>query len=91
MIMVGFELYCKLLEESVQKYKPSVPNDQKENTYLKNKSIYIPNWYIENPQERLIVYRRLINCKNAAEQKEIKIELLDRYGSLPKSLENIFL
>jgi transcription-repair coupling factor (superfamily II helicase) len=89
-ISVGFDLYCKLLEESVYKAKHKKPI-QKTNIFIDPEvKAYIPEDYIADPRERFALYKRLMGLGSDAELMAIKYEIEDRYGSCPSLVEDFF-
>ncbi|MGL5985180.1 MAG: DEAD/DEAH box helicase, partial [Cetobacterium sp.] len=86
--MFGYNLYTKLLQEEISKIKGDYKEEFETKIDLKEEA-YISKDYIEN-NERLVIYRRLINIKNATSLKELKIEIADRFGFLPRETNNLF-
>ncbi|MFL2659879.1 MAG: transcription-repair coupling factor [Alphaproteobacteria bacterium] len=90
---IGIELYQKMLQEAMEKQTNS-DEDCQDLEFIPNISIgisiYIPDSYISGLSERLSFYRRLANVQQDKETDEIAIEMVDRYGKLPKELENLF-
>jgi transcription-repair coupling factor (superfamily II helicase) len=89
---VGFDLYCRLLEEAVQELK-EVDVERKP---LREPPVvdlplhaYIPRDYIEDLDMRLDIYQRLANVSNAKQVAEIGDELEDRFGKLPVPVVNL--
>lgn len=80
----GYNLYTKLLQEEIAKVKGNYREDFETNIVLKEDS-YIPKDYIEG-DERLIIYRRLVDTRELDRLYEIKEELVDRFGELPKEV-----
>ncbi|MGL4977766.1 MAG: DEAD/DEAH box helicase [Cetobacterium sp.] len=86
--MFGYNLYTKLLQEEISKIKGDYKEEFETKIDLKEEA-YISKDYIEN-DERLVIYRRLINIKNVISLKDLKIEIADRFGFLPKETNNLF-
>ncbi|MGL5001267.1 MAG: DEAD/DEAH box helicase [Cetobacterium sp.] len=84
----GYNLYTKLLEEEISKVKGNFKIDFENKISLKEEA-FIPKDYIEG-DERLLVYRRLVNIQEQSILKDTKEELIDRFGLLPKSVFNLF-
>ncbi len=86
--LIGFELYCEMLAEAVKglKEKP----EEKEEEIIAEVNIpvdaYIPDAYIEDPAQKLLMYKRLSRIRNDEELADIKGELTDRYGAIPQPL-----
>ncbi len=86
---VGYELYCKMLGEAVSKMKGiSVAEDF--NTVINLEvSAFIPQEYIFNEEQKLDMYKRIALITTEKEKEEIRDELIDRFGSVPLSAENL--
>ena len=94
---VGFDLYCKLIDESVQKLKRQIEGDET-NVELKRFTdakidvdfdLMIPKDYIENESERVAIYHRLVNIKKPEDLVNFEHELQDRFGPVPQSVTRI--
>lgn len=85
---VGFELYQKLLEETLRELKGEKPRPLTPEINIPIEA-YIPADYIESDAERLLVYRRLSMVEDSQELEEIKEELKDRYGPIPAPLKGL--
>ena len=83
----GYNLYTKLLQEEVSRIKGDYIEDFETKISL-NEEAYLPKTYIEG-DERLIIYRRLVDIKSLDELKNIQIELKDRFGDIPKEVLNL--
>ncbi len=79
MISVGFELYCKLLEESVAELKGQSVASDADATIDINVSAFIPETYIPDSDQRLIEYKRLADVKNDRDLSVLKEEWKDRF------------
>ncbi|MBI2875858.1 MAG: DEAD/DEAH box helicase, partial [Candidatus Tectomicrobia bacterium] len=86
---VGFEFYCKLLEEAVKELNGEFSEDDVEPEILLNLEGYIPAEYIANTNQRLDVYKRLSDIREPEDLQWIREELIDRYGALPEALERL--
>ncbi len=88
---VGYDLFLGLLEEAVARLKgePVVENLEPEiNVPL---SVFIPESYIADIDQRLLAYRRLARMRQLKEIADFKRELADRYGSPPREVNNLLL
>jgi len=84
MISVGFDLYCKLLEESVAELKgESVSSDHDTQVDI-NVTAYIPESYISDNEQRLIEYKRLADVKSERQLNMLLEEWRDRFGPSPQ-------
>lgn len=87
MVQVGFELYCKLLNQAVKKAKKEKIQNPPAIVFSPKMKAYIPDTYVENEQERLTLYRRLMSLTHQSQLDDLVEEIEDRYGKLPKLVE----
>lgn len=86
---VGYDLYCKMLNEAVKNKKGiSAIEDFNTNIDLEADA-YIPPAYIVNEVQKLDIYKRIAGIENEKECDDMREELLDRFGEIPKSAENL--
>ena len=88
---VGYDMFLKLLDQAVHDLKGdtyTAPLDPEINMSL---STGFPADYIESVEQRLTLYRRLSRLDSVSEITDIKKELTDRYGKLPRQAENMLL
>ncbi len=83
MVAVGFDLYCKLLEESVSELKGEGVTYDFDTQVDINVTAYIPETYIEDNGQRLIEYKRLADVKAERGLKMLTDEWRDRFGPVP--------
>lgn len=87
---VGYDLYCKMLNEAVMKLKGETVIDNDFETVLDlNIDAHIPATYIKNEVQKLEIYKRIASISNEEEYDEMVDELSDRFGELPKSAQNL--
>lgn len=86
---VGFDLYTQLLEEAVAELKGEENIPEVEPNINLGVPAYIPEDYIEDVNERLVIYKRLASVKDENEVSGIADELRDRYGPIPQLVENL--
>ena len=86
---VGYELYCKMLNEAVALLKGESVSEEFETTVDINIDGYIPASYITNEFEKLNMYKRISAIENMEDLEDIKNELTDRFGEIPKVTENL--
>jgi transcription-repair coupling factor (superfamily II helicase) len=89
--LIGFELYCSMLEEAVRELKDDGTQEEEEivTEVSLPLSAYIPDSYIGDETSKLLTYKRLSKIKTAAELKDMEEELTDRYGPIPEPLANL--
>ena len=88
---VGYDMFLKLLDQAVKDMKGEeniAPLDPEINAAM---SSGFSEEYIESVEQRLTLYRRLSRLTDVADVAEMKRELEDRYGKLPKPAENMLL
>lgn len=81
---VGFDLYCKLIEEAIREIKGEALEPPFEPTIRLPVEGYLPESYIEDPTIRLALYKRLTAFEQLDQVVELEKELLDRFGDLPE-------
>ena len=87
---VGYDLYCKMLNEAVKDLKGTAKVEDKYETVLDLETdAYIPTSYIKNEAQKLDVYKRIASLENAEECEDMAEELTDRFGDLPKAVMNL--
>ena len=90
MISVGFDLYCQLLNEAVDKLRGLEVHDKELECIVDlNVSAYIPNSYIEDDSQKVIEYKRLANVRTSKELEFIASEWKDRFGNFPEEVSNL--
>jgi transcription-repair coupling factor (superfamily II helicase) len=102
MAEIGFEMYQKILDEAIKELKRtefrSLFKDEinKQENFVQDCTIdtdleiLIPDRYVENITERLSLYTRLDNCDTEEELLEFAREMYDRFGPVPKQVEDLF-
>ncbi|MBN1232303.1 MAG: transcription-repair coupling factor [Candidatus Coatesbacteria bacterium] len=89
---IGYELYCKMLKESIEEMKTNKPFVASKETKINaNFSAYFPSDYIEDENERLKLYRNLALSLKIEEIDTIEDEIRDRFGRIPKPSQNLIL
>ncbi len=86
---VGFDVYTKLLEETIRELKGEDIEDEHHAAVNLHLDLRIDEAYIPDMNQRLSVYRRLASALNAEEVDAILVELTDRYGEPPPTVGNL--
>jgi transcription-repair coupling factor (superfamily II helicase) len=86
---VGFDLYCKLLEEAVKELKGEPVEARVATTIQTDLPAFIPDTYVEDDKQRVIFYKRLIETSEVSHVDGLRGELTDRYGRVPEEAENL--
>lgn len=88
---VGYDLYCKLLNEAVKAAKGETAEEGFDTTIDIEIDAYIPMEYIPNEVQKLDVYKRIADIETESGAEEMLEELIDRFGDPPKSVQNLLL
>ncbi|MBI1271057.1 transcription-repair coupling factor [bacterium] len=89
MVSVGFDLYCKLLGESVAELKGDAVAGDLDSQIDINVTAFIPETYIEDGRQRLIEYKRLADVKTERELDFLSDEWKDRFGNIPPEAQQL--
>lgn len=86
---IGFDLYCRLLEETVAELRDGrgvAPVDVKVDLRV---PAYLPDDYVGDPQLKMDLYRRLARLRRPDQAESLREEFRDRYGPVPIPVENL--
>ena len=86
---VGFETYCRLLEEAMRKLEGEEVEEAARTTVKLRLDLHIPTDYIRDETQRLQAYKRLAEIRTREDRGRLLEELRDRYGSLPKPVHHL--
>jgi len=89
MTSVGFDLYCRMVEEVVQELKGTAVEQRPEPEVASDLPAFIPEEYVTDRDEKLDVYRRLAAIGEAATLDALGSELRDRFGAPPPEVEQL--
>jgi transcription-repair coupling factor (superfamily II helicase) len=81
---VGFDLYSKLLAEAVRELQGEATTSAVEPVVSVNVEGYIPEDYVPEVNQRLVLYKRLAGVASDADLEDLRSELQDRFGPLPE-------
>lgn len=88
---VGFELYCKLLEEAVEELRGTKkPQPLGAPVMELPLSAYLPENYVSDARQKLTLYRKISDIGDEEQLKRVKEEIRDRFGPLPAEVYNLF-
>lgn len=89
---VGYDLYCKMLNEAVLALKGERPEEEQFETVVDcDIDAFIPDGYIKNEYLKLDVYKRISAIETDEEYMDMQDELIDRFGDIPNSVDNLLL
>lgn len=87
---VGYDLYCKMLNEAIKGMKDGVEAEENFETSIDLPlDAYIPASYIKNELQKLDMYKRVAGIETMEELEDLQEEFLDRFGDPPKSVQNL--
>ena len=89
MAAVGYDLYCKMLNEAVRTLKGEKVEENYETTIDLAIDAYIPDKYVENEFQKLDLYKRIAGIETEEEYDDILSEMIDRFGDPPKPVQNL--
>ena len=87
---IGFDLYNKLLEEAIADLRGIELHRPPETKLETEIEMYLDNYYVNNRQQKVDIYRRLADSTTLDEVESIREEVIDRFGKLPQSGKNLF-
>ncbi len=86
---VGYEMYCQLLEDAVREVQNLPPRLSADVDVDLPVAASLPENYVPDLRHKIDLYRRIAKINNATEIDEIREELIDRFGPLPKPAERM--
>lgn len=89
MAAIGYDLYCRMLEDTVKLIKGEIHKEPVETTVELKVDAYIPDNYIKNEVQKIEVYKKIAAINSYEDVLDVKEELEDRFSSIPTSLQNL--
>ncbi|GED21859.1 transcription-repair coupling factor [Halomonas halmophila] len=91
---LGYSLYMQMLDRAVKAIRdgktPNIEAPLDEGVELSlNLPALIPDDYLHDVQQRLVMYKRISHAENEADLKELQVEMVDRFGLLPDSVKTL--
>ena len=86
---IGYDLYVKYLNETIKKLKGETIEEVVDTTIDLSVDGYIPQGYIEDEEQKIEAYRKIAAIRNKDDYSELIDELIDRFGDVPKEVENL--
>src|SRR5438270_2211279 len=86
---VGFEMYTRLLEETIREMKGEVVEEEVETSMNLGVDIYIRHDYIGDENVRMMIYKTIVAGTTAERLEQIRNEMRDRFGALPPNVESL--
>ncbi len=90
MMNIGYELYCKLVNDAVKRLQGEQVTDAPEEAQVELAvSANIPDWYIQDEGVKIQVYKKIAAVRTQKDEDNIYEELVDRFGDVPKETMNL--
>jgi len=86
---VGFEMYTKLLEETIREMKGERIEEEVETSMNLGVDIYIPKNYVGEENLRMTFYKKIASAQTEQRLDDIRNEMRDRFGAVPPNVENL--
>jgi transcription-repair coupling factor (superfamily II helicase) len=86
---IGFEMYTKLLEETIREMKGERIEEEVETSMNLGVDIYIPKNYVGDENLRMTFYKKIASASTDDRIEQIRNEMRDRFGALPSNVENL--
>jgi transcription-repair coupling factor (superfamily II helicase) len=87
---IGFDLYCRLVEEAVAELKQKEPPRKKVEIRIQTDlDLFIPDSYISEPDLRVEIYRSISEIEDLEKLESLAAEIADRYGEYPEAIINL--
>lgn len=89
MMAVGFDMYCRLLDEAIHELRGTMPEELPEPTLDINLNAFISDQYISDPGVKIEVYKKIMHVETREDSESIEDELVDRFGDIPEPVHNL--
>ena len=86
---VGYDLYCKMLNDAIREQKGEIVEETFETTVELPMDAYIPATYVKNEFTKLDLYKRIAGISDEEAYTDMQDELIDRFGDMPTAVENL--
>ncbi len=87
---VGYELYTQMLEEATNEYKGEIKEVTFDTVIDFKHNLFIPETYISDVKDKISTYKLIMRSQSDDDIKTAKEYIIDKYGKLPKEIEDIF-
>ncbi len=89
MAVIGYDLYCRMLEDTIKIIKGEIDKEPIETTVDIKVDAYIPGTYIEDEIQKIEIYKKIAAIDGLEDYMDIKSELEDRYSEVPEAVYNL--
>lgn len=88
---VGFELYCKLLDEAIKEQKGETVQQTPDPVLDLHVDAYIDDQYVSDSKQKVELYKKMVGIQSINEADELEIEIEDRFSDLPDPVRNLLM
>ncbi|KYH34363.1 transcription-repair-coupling factor [Clostridium tepidiprofundi DSM 19306] len=89
MSTVGYDLYCRMLEETIKTLKGEIVNEPVETTIELKVDAYIPDNYLKDETQKIEIYKKIAAINSYEEMMDIQEEIEDRFSDIPYPVNNL--
>lgn len=89
MATIGYDLYCKMLEDTIKIIKGDIDKEPVETVIEMKVDAYIPQSYIDDEVQKIEVYKKIASIDSREELLDVRDELIDRFSDIPESVNNL--
>lgn len=87
---IGYELYCKMVDNAVRALKGEIVTDDREESTMEFPvSAYIPDTYISDENLKLEMYKKISGVTSREDIEDLSDEFTDRFGDIPKQTQDL--
>ena len=86
---VGYDMYCKLMEETLSEVQGQAPRHELETRVDLRVDAFLPTDYVSDEKQRMEMYKRIASIASDDDRADMTDELIDRYGDLPPVVETL--
>ena len=86
---VGFELYCRLLEEAIREAKGQVQPETPDPAIDLKVDAFLPGTFVPDPKQKVEIYKKIAGIRELRDAGEVYEEIEDRFGDLPAAVVNL--
>ena len=91
MAAVGYDMYCRLMREAVAEIRGQKTEQRLDASVEIRINAHVPPGYISDEMQRIEAYKKIAAVDGLRSAKQVKEEIADRYGTVPKTVENLIL
>lgn len=86
---VGYDMYCRLMEEAVRELKGEAAKEPVETSIDLKINAYIDSSFIRDTSQKIEVYKKIAAIRDLQDEYDVEEEIEDRFGTIPEELENL--